>query len=57
MTPLRELLRRAAGDLDGLGFEWALVGGLAVSARTQPRFTADADLAVAVSDDHAAEAM
>jgi hypothetical protein len=28
---------------------WALVGGLAVSARTEPRFTRDVDLAVAVA--------
>jgi predicted nucleotidyltransferase len=33
------------------------VGGLAVSVRTEPRFTRDLDLAVAVSDDHAAEAL
>ncbi|MGE3073801.1 MAG: nucleotidyl transferase AbiEii/AbiGii toxin family protein [Dehalococcoidia bacterium] len=36
--------------------EFALVGGLAVSVRTEPRFTRDADLAVAVADDEAAEA-
>jgi hypothetical protein len=33
----------------------SLVGGLAVSVRTEPRFTRDADLAVALSDDAAAE--
>jgi hypothetical protein len=33
-----------------------LVGGLAVSVRTEPRFTRDVDLVVAISDDHAAEA-
>jgi len=36
---------------------WALVGGLAVSVRTEPRFTRDLDLAVAVANDHAAEAL
>jgi predicted nucleotidyltransferase len=36
---------------------WALVGGLAVSARAEPRFTRDIDLAVAVPDDAAAEAL
>ena len=46
-----------AGDLDSLGFGWALIGGLAVSARSQPRFTADVDLAVAVSDDDDAEGL
>lgn len=35
----------------------ALVGGLAVSVRTQPRFTRDADLAVAVTSDTEAEAL
>lgn len=33
----------------------ALVGGLAVSARTEPRFTRDVDLVVAVADDAEAE--
>ena len=36
---------------------WALVGALAVSARTEPRFTRDIDVAVAVSDDRDAEAV
>ena len=57
MTPLQEVLRRAATDLDDMGYGWALIGGLAVSARSQPRFTADVDFAVAVSDDAAAEAL
>jgi predicted nucleotidyltransferase len=39
------------------GVPWALVGGLAVSARSEPRFTRDVDVAVAVADDHAAEAV
>jgi hypothetical protein len=34
---------------------FALVGGLAVSARAEPRFTRDIDLAVAVEDDMEAE--
>lgn len=36
---------------------FALVGGLAVSVRTEPRFTRDIDLAVAVADDEEAEAL
>ena len=36
---------------------FALIGGLAVSARTEPRFTRDADLAVAVANDARAEAL
>jgi predicted nucleotidyltransferase len=55
MTPLRGLLRRVAGDLDALGAKWALVGGLAVSTRTEPRFTRDIDLAVSVADDREAQ--
>ncbi len=47
-------LTRIASDLDGLRLRWALVGGLAVSARVEPRFTRDIDLVIAVdSDDHA----
>jgi hypothetical protein len=42
----------ALKDLDG---RFALVGGLAVSARSEPRFTADVDLAVSVRDDAQAE--
>ena len=33
------------------------MGGLAVSVRTEPRFTRDADLAVAIKDDQAAESL
>ena len=49
MTSLQDLLKRAGADLDALGAGWALIGGLAVSARSQPRFTGDVDLAVSVS--------
>lgn len=55
MTALDELLRRAASDLDALGVSFALIGGLAIGARTRPRFTADVDLAVAVQTDQEAE--
>ena len=36
---------------------FALIGGLAVSARTEPRFTRDADFAVALAGDAEAEAL
>jgi hypothetical protein len=36
---------------------FAVVGGLAVSARCEPRFTRDVDIAVAVEDDADAEAL
>lgn len=48
-------LERASRDLATLDRAWALVGGLAVSVRTEPRFTRDADLAVVVRDDADAE--
>lgn len=55
MTKLDTTLATVAETLDGLGRRWALVGGLAVSARAEPRFTRDIDIAVAVSDDADAE--
>lgn len=48
-------LTRAVGDLVAVGLRWAVVGGFAVSARAEPRFTRDVDVAVAVSDDAGAE--
>jgi predicted nucleotidyltransferase len=57
VSSLEEALRRAAGDLAAFGRPLALVGGLAVSVRTQPRFTRDIDLAVLVDADPAAEAL
>lgn len=48
-------LRRIASDLDFRQAEWALVGGFAVSARAEPRFTRDVDVAVLVDGDAAAE--
>jgi hypothetical protein len=44
-----------ASDLGALGLSHALIGGFAVSIRTDPRFTQDIDLVVAVADDDAAE--
>jgi predicted nucleotidyltransferase len=55
-------MSRLAAALDGTvralergGARGALVGGLAVSARSEPRFTRDVDLAVAVESDEDAE--
>lgn len=56
MNLLEAALRRAVEDLAARGQAWALVGGFAVSARAEPRFTRDIDLAVAVRDDVRAEA-
>lgn len=52
---LDPVLRRLVSDLDALGLRWALVGGLAVSARAEPRTTKDVDIVIAVSDDVGAE--
>ncbi|MEX0775371.1 MAG: nucleotidyl transferase AbiEii/AbiGii toxin family protein [Phycisphaeraceae bacterium] len=41
--------------LNEVGARCALIGGMAVSARTEPRFTRDVDLAVAVASDTEAE--
>ena len=54
---LLQNLRRICADLTQTGHPFALVGGLAVSARTEPRFTRDADIAVAVASDPEAEAV
>jgi predicted nucleotidyltransferase len=55
LSRIQSTLQRAARDLDDLRRRWALVGGLAVSARTEPRFTRDIDLVVAVEGDPDAE--
>ena len=56
-TPARldEAFRRARSSLLGCGVPFALVGGLAVTVRTRPRFTQDIDFAVAVDTDTEAE--
>ncbi len=55
MSRLEAALRAIVGDLSVFGVPCALVGGLAVSARTEPRFTRDIDLAVAAGTDREAE--
>jgi predicted nucleotidyltransferase len=57
MNSLETLLQRISLVLSKQKQAWALVGGLAVSVRTEPRFTRDLDLAVAVSSDREAEAL
>lgn len=52
---LEKVVKDAKEILERLGFDWALIGGLAVSARSEPRFTRDVDLAVAVAGDGEAE--
>ena len=52
---LAEAFRRLQVDLRALRIQWALVGGLAVSARAEPRTTRDIDVAIAVVGDNEAE--
>lgn len=51
MNVLEAALRCIASDLERHRRQWALVGGFAVSARAEPRFTRDIDVAVMVDDD------
>jgi predicted nucleotidyltransferase len=55
VTELESALRRLVGDLIAEKVDFALVGGLAVSVRAEPRLTRDVDVAVSVSDDTVAE--
>ena len=57
MSRLEEALRGIASELDRRGRAFAVVGGLAVSVRAEPRFTRDVDLALAVANDADAEAL
>jgi nucleotidyltransferase AbiEii toxin of type IV toxin-antitoxin system len=54
-TPVESALRKAVADLSALKVQWALIGGLAISVRSVPRFTKDLDFVVAVADDPEAE--
>lgn len=56
MTVL-EALSQAVQQLRAAPAVFALVGGLAVSVRAEPRFTTAADFAIAVADDSEAEAI
>lgn len=50
-----QLLRQADEVFRRRATPWALVGGWAIAIRTEPRFTRDIDVAVAVRDDDGAE--
>ena len=56
MSRLGAALGAIAAELERVHRAWALIGGLAVSARAEPRFTRDIDLAVAAVDDQDAGA-
>jgi predicted nucleotidyltransferase len=55
MSRLSDSLARISADLDDLGVRWAVVGGLAVSVRAEPRMTRDVDVAISVASDIDAE--
>lgn len=55
MVGLQKVLIRLETDARALNLHWALIGGLAVSARAEPRTTQDLDVAVAVGGDREAE--
>jgi hypothetical protein len=57
MIPLEVALRRIIDALHRVSVPFALVGGLAVSVRVEPRFTRDVVLAVVVASDEEAEAL
>jgi hypothetical protein len=57
VTALNTALRQLDAYFKDANVLFALVGGLAVSVRSEPRFTRDADLAVAVASDSEAEAL
>lgn len=57
MSRAEAVLRRMVQDLRDLDRRFALVGGLAVSVRAEPRLTRDSDLAVLAADDRDAEAL
>ncbi|GMR22790.1 MAG: nucleotidyl transferase AbiEii/AbiGii toxin family protein [Acidobacteriota bacterium] len=57
MSSLEIAVRRLCGELVEARFRFALIGGLAVSVRSEPRFTRDADIAVAIADDVEAETL
>jgi hypothetical protein len=54
---LARVLQDLAEQLDKLELQFAVVGGIATSARGQPRFTRDVDVVVAVSGDEEAQAV
>lgn len=55
LNPVERALARIVGELADLGIPCALIGGLAVSARAEPRTTRDVDIVVQVEGDAAAE--
>lgn len=57
MTRIVDTLRAICLALDSAQARWALVGGVAVGMRAEPRNTRDVDVCVAVGSDEEAEAL
>jgi hypothetical protein len=55
VSDLGAALARISVDLRALGVRWAVVGGLALAVRAEPRQTRDIDVAIAVESDREAE--
>lgn len=55
MRQLEQVTREIVAWLQENGFQYAMIGGLAVSFRTIERFTKDIDLVIAVENDQQAE--
>jgi hypothetical protein len=55
VSELGAALARISTDLRILGARWAVVGGLALAVRAEPRQTRDIDIAIAVDHDREAE--
>lgn len=55
LNPVERALKRIFSELGDAGVPCALIGGLAVSARAEPRTTRDVDVAISTDSDDAAE--
>ena len=55
LNPVERALKRIFSELGDAGVPCALIGGLAVSARAEPRTTRDVDVAISADGDDAAE--
>jgi hypothetical protein len=55
LNAVERALKRIIAELEAANAPCALIGGLAVSARAEPRTTRDVDLAVSMPDDAGAE--
>jgi hypothetical protein len=55
LNPVERALKRIFAELGDAGVPCALIGGLAVSARAEPRTTRDVDVAISADGDAAAE--